>query len=66
MTKYSHEENSIAVAATFKMQVQQDIEKVVEEQFQDICGVEVIYEEQSDEEEKKFRLKIWCCLPFSI
>ena len=53
MTKYSHEENAAAAAATFKMQIQQVTEKVVEEQFQDIFGVELIYEEESDEEKEE-------------
>ena len=53
MTNYSHEENATVAAATFKMQMQQVIEKVVEEEFQDICGVEVIYEEESDEDEEE-------------
>ena len=44
MTKYSHEENATTEAATFKMQMQQITEKIVEEQFQDICGAKVIYE----------------------
>ena len=33
MTKYSHEENVVTTAATFKIQMQQVIENVVEEQF---------------------------------
>ena len=44
MTKYSHEENAVVASATFKMQMHQVIEKVGEEQLQDICGAEVIYE----------------------
>ena len=31
MTKYSHEENVVAAAATFKMQMQQVTKKVAEE-----------------------------------
>ena len=33
MTRYSHEENTVAVVATFKMKMQQVIEKIAEEQF---------------------------------
>ena len=33
MTKYSHEENAVAAVVTFKMQMQQVIEKVAKEQF---------------------------------
>ena len=51
MTKYSHEENAVVVAMTFKMQIQQVTKKVTKEQFQDICGVGVIYEEESGEKE---------------
>ena len=51
MTKYSNEDNAVSIAVTFRMKMQQVIEKVVEKQFQDICGAEVIYEEESDEEE---------------
>ena len=57
MTEYSHEENAVAVVATFKIQMQQVTEKVIEEQFQDICGAEVIYEEDSDEEEKEIQIE---------
>ena len=49
MTKYSHEENAAAAGATFKMKMQKVIEKVIGEQFQDICGAKVMYEEESDE-----------------
>ena len=44
MNQYYHEENTAAATATFRMKMQQVIEKVVEEQFQDVYGVEVIYE----------------------
>ena len=54
MTNYSHEEN---VTATFKMQMQQVIEKVAKEQFQDICRAKVIYEEESDEEEEEIQIE---------
>ena len=37
MTKYSHEENAVASATTFKMQMQQVTKKVAKELFQDIC-----------------------------
>ena len=33
MTKYSREENVVAIAMAFKMKMQQVTEKVVEEQF---------------------------------
>ena len=57
MTKYSHEENTTAAVVTFKMQIQQVTEKFVEEQFQDICGAEVIYEEESDEVEEEIHIQ---------
>ena len=57
MTKYSHEENAIVATTTFKMQMQQVIEKVAEEQFQDIYGAEVIYEEKSDEEGEEIQIE---------
>ena len=57
MAKYCHEENAVAATTTFKMKMQQVIEKVVEEQFQDICGAEVIYGEESDEEEEQIHIK---------
>ena len=57
MTKYSHKENAVVATVTFKMKMQQVTEKVVEEQFQDICRVEVIYEEESDEEEKEIQIE---------
>ena len=53
MTKYSHEENAVVVAMTFKMKMQQVTGKVAKEQFQEICGAEVIYEEESNEEEEE-------------
>ena len=46
MTKYSHEENAAVVATTFRMQMQQVTEKIAEEQFQDICGTKMIFEEE--------------------
>ena len=57
MTKYSHEENAATAAATFKMEMHQVIEKVAEEHFQDICGAEVIYEEESDEEKEEIHIE---------
>ena len=57
MTKYSYEENAVVAAATFNMQMQQVTEKVAEEQFQDIYGAEVIYEEESDEEEEEIQIE---------
>ena len=57
MTKYSHEENAAAIALTFKMKMRQVTKKVAEEQFQDICGAEVIYEEESDEEEEEIYIE---------
>ena len=57
MTKYSHEENVVVATTTFKMQMQQVTEKVAEEQFQDICGAEVIYEEESYEDEEEIQIK---------
>ena len=54
MTNYSHEENA---TATFKMKMQQVIEKVAKEQFQDICRAKVIYEEESDEEEEEIQIE---------
>ena len=38
------------------MQMQQVTDKVVEEQFQDICGAEVIYEEESDKGEEEIQI----------
>ena len=57
MTKFPHEENVAVAIATFKMQIQQVIEKVVKEHFQDICGAEVIYEEKLDEEEDEIQIE---------
>ena len=57
MTKYSHEENTATEVATFKMQMQQVTKKVTEERFQDICGDEVIYEEESYEEEEEIQIE---------
>ena len=57
MTKYSHKDNVAATATTFKMQMQQVTEKFTEEQFQDICGAEVIYEEESNEEEEEIQIE---------
>ena len=45
------------VAVAFRMQMQKVIEKVVEEQFQDICGAEVIYERELDEEEEEIHIE---------
>ena len=57
MTDYSHEENVDAVVAEFKMKMQKIIEKIAEEQFQSICGAEVIYEEESNEDEKDIHIE---------
>ena len=48
-----YKENAVVVAATFKMQMQQVTKRIEKEQFQAICGAEVIYEEESDEEEEE-------------
>ena len=56
MTKYSHKENAVTTAVTFKMQMQQIIEKIIEEQFQGIYGAEVIYEGESDEKEEEIQI----------
>ena len=37
--------------------MQQVTEKVAEEQFQDICGAEVIYEEESNEDEEEIQIE---------
>ena len=37
--------------------MQQVIEKVAKEQFQDICEVKVIYEEESDEEDEEIQIE---------
>ena len=47
MTKYSHEKNVAATTTKFKVKMQQVTKKVAEEQFQNIWGAEVIYEEKS-------------------
>ena len=47
----------VAATVAFKMKMQQVNKKVVKEQFQDICGAEVIYEEESDEEEEEIHIK---------
>ena len=57
MNKCSHKENAVAATVTFKMKMQQVIEKVAEEQFCDICGAEVIYEEELDEEEEEIQIE---------
>ena len=57
MIKYSHEENATVAATTFKMQIQQVTKKVAEEHFQDICGVEVIYEEELDKKEEEIHIE---------
>ena len=49
MTKYSHKENTVVATMTFRMQMQQVTEKITKERFQDIYGVEMIFEEDSDE-----------------
>ena len=57
MNKYSHEENMASKVVRFKMQMQQVTKKVIEQQFQDICGAEVIYEEEADEEEEEIHIE---------
>ena len=47
------------VATKFKMQMLQVTEKVTKEQFQEICGVEVIYEEESDGGGVEIHIDIW-------
>ena len=41
----------------WSLQPRQVTKKVSEEQFQDICGAEVIYEEESDEEEEEIQIE---------
>ena len=57
MTNYSHEENEAITAVTFKMQMQQVTKKIEEEQFQYICGVELIYEEESNKEKEEIQIE---------
>ena len=57
MTKYSHEENTVVAAVAFKMQMQQVTKQIAKERFQDICGVEVIYEEELDEGEVQIQIE---------
>ena len=57
MTKYSHEHNEAAAAATFRMQMQQITKKIAKGQFQDIYGAEVIYEGESNEEEEEIQIE---------
>ena len=46
-------ENVAAAATTFKMQMQKVTKKIAKEQFRDICGAELIYEGELDEEEEE-------------
>ena len=57
MTKYSHEENAVGAAVSFKVQMQQVTEKVTKEWFQDIYGAEVIYGEESNEEKEEIQIE---------
>ena len=57
MTKYSHEENAASVATTFRIEIQQVNEKIIEDQFQDICGAAMIHERKSDEEEEEIHIE---------
>ena len=44
MTDHSQEEKTIATTAIFKMKMQQTVERIKEENFQDTCGAKMIFE----------------------
>ena len=49
MTDYSREEKAVVATTIFKMKVQ----PIVEEQLQDTCGAEIIFEEDTYEENEE-------------
>ena len=57
MTNYSHQDNVATIVMTFKMKMQKITKKIVEEQLQSICGAEIIFEEESDEDEEEIKIK---------
>ena len=49
MTEYSQEEKAVAVTAIFKMKEQQIMERIEEENLQNTCGAEILFEKDAYE-----------------
>ena len=56
MTNYSQEEKAVAAIAIIKMKVQQTVERIEEEHLQNICGVEILFEEDAYEEKEEIQM----------
>ena len=57
MTDYSQEEKAVAATAIFKIKVQQTVERIKKEHFQNTCGVEMIFEENAYEEDEEIHME---------
>ena len=57
MTDYSQEENTVAATSIFKMKIQQTMERIKEENFQDTYEAEMIFEEDVYEEYEEIQME---------
>ena len=56
-TDYSQEEKTVVVIAIFKMKLQQTVEMVEEEHLQNTYGAEIIFGEDTYEENEKIQME---------
>ena len=56
-TDYSQEEKTIVEISLFKMKVQQTVEMIEEEHFQNTCGAEIIFEEDAYGENEEIQME---------
>ena len=57
MTDYSQEEKAVATISIFKMKVQQTVERIKEEHFQNTCGAEIVFEGDAYEENEEIQME---------
>ena len=57
MTNYSQGEKAVVATVIFKMKMQQTIQRIKEEHFQDTCGAKMIFEEDVYEEVEETQME---------
>ena len=57
MTDYSQEEKTVVAIVIFKMKVQQIVERIEKDHLQNICGAEIIFEDDAYEENEEIQME---------
>ena len=57
MTDYSQEEKTVVAIVIFKMKVQQTVERIEKEHLHNICGAEIIFEDDAYEENEEIKME---------